>query len=240
MCLALATAGAAMAHNAVENVKADPVITNNVTASAAVGVSLPATPSRLIAEDRVLASAYYDTLGILTVNNRCSEFFGGPETSVAAFSKLIGRVRKDHRAPAVGMEMSGSWENFFNAQTRKEYRLFDKVALNTNGPFYRGKAATAGPTPHRVGSVESNTREARVLMFLHELGHMIKGPEGKWLLPNDGDNEELSHRNTVMIEKVCEDELLGLGGSQAGKELAKRVKAEEELAIPQSASSPEL
>ena len=239
LCLILATAGAAMAHDPVETVKRDPVIAN-VSASAAVSVPLPATPSPLIAEDRVLASAYYDTLGILSVKNGCSDFFGGPETAVAAFSKMIGRVRKNHRAPAVGMEMSGSWENFLDFQTRKEFRVFDKVALNTNGPFYRGKAATAAPTPRRVGSVEPNTRQARVLMFLHELGHMIKGSEGKWLIPNDGDNEELSHRNTVLIETACEDELNGLGGSQAGRDLARQVKAAEELAVPQSAISPAL
>jgi len=41
-----------------------------------------ATPlAELIAEDKVIRSAYYDTLSILSNNNKCSELFGGPSVS---------------------------------------------------------------------------------------------------------------------------------------------------------------
>ena len=228
--LALTTAQAAMTHDPKDDLRTEAVIDKRA--------ALPPVPSPLIEADKVLASAYFDTMGILSTNNECSRFFGGPAVAVDAFSRLAGRVRKDHTAPEIGMGMSGATENFFNVQTKQEYRLFEKVVLNANGPFYRGQAAGSAPA-RRLGSFEPNTRAARALIFLHELGHMVKGANGKWLLPNDGGNEGLSRRNSITIENVCADELHGLGGSQAGRDLALRVKAEEELALPQSASAPE-
>jgi hypothetical protein len=236
--LTLTTAQAAMRHDPRDYVSTDALIDKSAAVTADVSVALPPVPSPLIEADKVLASAYFDMMGILSTNNECSRFFGGPAAAVDAFSKLVGRVRKDHAAPTIGMGMSGATESFLNVQTKKEYRLFEKVVLNADGPFYRGHSARSEPA-RRLGSFEPNTREARALIFLHELGHMVKGANGKWLLPNDGGNEGLSRRNSITIENVCADELHGLGGSQAGRDLAQRVKAEEELALPQSASAPE-
>jgi hypothetical protein len=42
----------------------------------------------------VLASAYIDTLSILSTNNGCSAFFGGPRASMDIFNQLLSRVRK--------------------------------------------------------------------------------------------------------------------------------------------------
>jgi hypothetical protein len=39
---------------------------------------LATAPSPLIAKDEVLGSAYLNTLNILSANNACSNFFGGP------------------------------------------------------------------------------------------------------------------------------------------------------------------
>jgi hypothetical protein len=236
--LTLTTAQAARTHDPKDDLRAEAVFDKSVAVPADISVAIPHAPSPLIEEDKVLASAYFDTMGILSTENECSRFFGGPAAAVDAFGKLVGRVRKDHAAPGIGMGMSGATENFLNVQTKKEYRLFEKVVLNANGPFYRGPSDRSEPA-RRLGSFEPNTREARALIFLHELGHMVKGANGKWLLPNDGGNEGLSRRNSLAIENVCADELHGLGGSQAGRDLALRVKAEEELALPQSASAPE-
>lgn len=64
-------------------------------------------PSDLIAEDKVIRSAYYDTLSILSNNNKCSELFGGPSVSVEVFNDLMATVRKSYFEPLVGIQMSG-------------------------------------------------------------------------------------------------------------------------------------
>jgi len=62
----------------------------------------------------------------------------------------------------------------------------------------------------RIRFLASNTREARVLMFLHELGHIVKA-DGNWRLPDDGRDAGLSRANTRKIENVCGDEIRNLG-----------------------------
>lgn len=62
-----------------------------------------------------------------------------------------------------------------------------------------------------VGTFQANTREVRVLMLLHELGHVVKTDEGKWVLPDDGDDSELSRKNTRTVESVCGGEIRNLG-----------------------------
>ena len=168
-------------------------------------------PSPLIAEDKVLGEAYYDTLGILTANNGCSEFFGGSESSIDIFNRLIERVRKDYLAVSIGIQMSGATINAHNAKTNSRYRLFDRVSINANGPFYRKKYSDSQPTVRGVGSYQPNTREARALMLLHELGHIVEGKSGSWLLPDDGRDAGLSQENTQRIEDVCGNQIKGLG-----------------------------
>jgi hypothetical protein len=165
-------------------------------------------PPALISEDKVFGAAYYDTLSILRSNNKCSDFFGGP-SAAEIFSILISKVRKGYYPRSVGMKLSGSVNVFDNA-TRKEYRIFDKVSINTNGPFYKHRSSNGESPISRIGSYNPNTREVRVLMLLHELGHAVKGPDGAWLLTNDGDNPELSILNTQKIERVCTDQIKGL------------------------------
>src|SRR5688572_24458805 len=58
----------------------------------------PPLPSPLIEEDKVLGTAYYDTLSILSTPNECSDFFGGPSASVEVFNSFIEKVRKIGRA----------------------------------------------------------------------------------------------------------------------------------------------
>lgn len=98
--------------------------------------------------------------------------------------------------------MSGETTSVTNAQTKKEYRLFEHVSINGNGPFYRKQFSLMEPPIHGIGSFEANTKEARVLMFLHELGHLIKGEDGNWLLPDDGRSVEISWNNSKKIEDV--------------------------------------
>ena len=179
------------------------------------GMSLPIPPSPLISADKVLGSAYYDTLTILSTNNRCSDFFGGPAASVDIFNELISKARKDYFPVSIAMRMSGRTINFINAETKKQYGLFEKVSININGPFYRKRFADSDPSIPRVGTFKPNTKEVRVLILLHELGHVVKGPEGNWLLPDDGKNEEQSRLNSQKIEDVCGDQIKDLGKTEA-------------------------
>lgn len=178
----------------------------------------PAAPSPLISKDRVLGSAYFNTLRVLSSENSCSAFFGGSVTATDVFKQMIARVRKDHQAAAIGMSMSGAIVTVRNELTKKDYRLFDRVSINTNGPFYRKRISQSDPALPRLGTFEPNTKEVRVLMFLHELGHVIKGEDGNYLLPNDGKDEALSHQNSQKINDVCGEQIKSLPANE-GKQI---------------------
>lgn len=190
------------------------------TVEASPTMPLPSAPPSLISQDKVLGSAYYDTVAILTSKNPCSDFFGGPD-SVDIFNELVSRIRKDVLSVGIGMRMSGSVTTIHDARTKMNYRLFEKVSLNSRGPFYRNKAAVWEPTVPKVGNFQPNTQEARVLILLHELGHVTKGANGQWLLPNDGKDEGLSRANSYKIEQVCGDELQSLSKGTTPKDLGK-------------------
>jgi hypothetical protein len=186
---------------------------------ASVTVDPSALP--LVLEDDVFGSAYHDALAILRSENRCSEFFGGTST-VDIFDRLIAKMHKDYFSADIGIRMGGETENILNTQTNRRYRMFEKVELNGNGPFYKNNYSDSAQTLPGIGTYGPDTREARVLMLLHELGHTVKGDDGKWLLPNDGDDESLSRRNSMKVEKVCGEEISKRGRVE-GKtdELAK-------------------
>jgi hypothetical protein len=182
-----------------------------------------AAPSPLVLKDKALGSAYFNTLSILSTSNSCSDFFGGAAAAVDAFKELMGNVRKEYLTTKVGMTMSGETVNVYNSRTNSNYRLFSKVSINANGPFYRKRLSPLEPPLPRLGSFEANTKEVRVLMFLHELGHVMKGDDGNWLLPNDGKSDELSHQNTQKIEDVCGSQIKNL--DHEGKSEAQPVAA---------------
>ncbi|HEY8188977.1 MAG TPA: hypothetical protein VIF64_23115 [Pyrinomonadaceae bacterium] len=180
-------------------------------------VELPtAEVSPLMSRDHELSAAYLKALRILSGANGCSHFFGGPALSVGVFKQLFGKVQKDFIPTSIGIQMSGGTTNFRNAVTRTEYRLFDRVTINANGPFYRSHVSLASPSLHQIGTFEPNTQEARVLMLLHELGHVIKGDDGNWLLPNDGKDENTSHLNSLKIEHVCGEQIKALRKERKG------------------------
>ncbi|MEO8433929.1 MAG: hypothetical protein ABI596_03475 [Pyrinomonadaceae bacterium] len=235
MFLAISTARAALTPTDPVDPRPDAITDSRVAAYIDMNLPLPVAPSPLIAEDKVVASAYYDTISILSAKNNCSDFFGGPEAAVEVFNQMIGQVKKEYGSAGVAMEMSGSVSNVLNFRTKRQSRVFSKVKLNANGPFYRRRPNVE----ERVGSYQPNTREARVLIFLHEMGHVVRGADGNWLLPNDGNDEALSKHNSNTIESICGDAINGLGTSAAATLLARRVKAEEQFSKVLSASPPE-
>jgi hypothetical protein len=111
--------------------------------------------------------------------------------------------------------MSGETVNIFNSITHREYRLFDKVSLNLNGPFYRRRFSNSEPSVPSVGTFDPDTKEVRVLILLHELGHLLKGITGNWLIPDDGNDSNQSRLNSLKIQKQCHEQLKALSKSKS-------------------------
>ena len=202
----------------------------------AVTAAVSTLPSPIIKEDRVIGSAYYDALSILMGSNPCSDFFGGSKESLEVFNNFARRLKKDYYPVWVGVRMSGSITTVENVRTKASYRLFDRVSINTNGPFYRSTSSRSEPTIPRIGRFRPSSREIRVLMLLHELGHLVKGAEGNWLLPDDGNDVEASSNNSRKIEDVCGDQIKELAKSNTKKPLKE---AEPQEAVARTSTSPE-
>jgi len=189
--------------------------------------TLPVESSPSVSNDKALISAYLNTLSILSTNNACSLFFGGSAGSVDVFKHLIGKVQKEYFTTPIGIQMSGDAINVSNAVTGTEYRLFNKVVINTQGPFYRRRFAVSGVPLPLIGTFEPSTKEVRVLMLLHELGHVMKGEDGNWLLPDDGKDDRLSRLNSKKIASVCGKQIKALRKHEdkgSAKEAANTVR----------------
>lgn len=157
-----------------------------------------------------LERAYVDTAGILERQDTCSQFFGGTE-SAKVLDELLMRLREHSINDCrTGVRMSGLFENHVDSESGVFYRLFAEVELNTGGPFYKAKVFPAEPFVPNVGSFRPNTREARVLILLHELAHLIKGRDSTWLIPDDGGNPQLSRQNTRTVETQCGQQIRAL------------------------------
>lgn len=195
-------------------------------------------PPEMIASDKVLESVYYNTLAILSTSNSCSEFFGGSAASMEVFNQLMGQVRKDSLSSTVAMRMNGTTLNAEDARTGARYRLFSKVSINLNGPFFKKKNFNSERSVFGVGSFGPNTREVRILILLHELGHLMRGQDGTFLLPDDGGNEQVSRNNSHKIEEVCGNQIKSLDTGEALKNLVMRSQPGERLALDSNPKSP--
>jgi hypothetical protein len=150
--------------------------------------------------------SYSDVFRLLKDANACSRFFGGPRLAVTVFNQFTQRLQmKRLGTNSVGVVMTGDYTNYRDMRTGQSYRLFEQASLNSDGPFRQTNKARM-----RVGSFPAETRQARALMLLHELGHLIKGKDGRWLLPNDGGDAVLSESNTKEVESHCRETLLAL------------------------------
>ena len=165
------------------------------------------TPLDFSSEDVADKPSYTDVFRVLKDDNACSRFFGGPRLAVTVFNQFTRQLRPRRLgAGAIGVAMTGTYTNYQDYVTGASYRLFEKTSLNSDGPFRSKKAARA----HLVGSFPAESRQGKALMLLHELGHLIRGKDGKWLLPNDGGDSALSESNTKAVESRCRAELFAL------------------------------
>ena len=162
-----------------------------------------------------LEQAFIGAVNALEQDSSCSRFYGGPEVSVRVLSALVDRL---HAQPmedlGTGITMSGGYTCYFNARGEVTYRLFEDAYINYNGPFYRTKSPLTDRSVPPVGSFPPNTRESRILILLHELAHLLTGPHGNWLIPDDGNNPALSSQNTLTIEARCGDQIRAIKADQ--------------------------
>ncbi|MGH9902984.1 MAG: hypothetical protein ACRD68_14355, partial [Pyrinomonadaceae bacterium] len=174
--------------------------------------------------------AYADARSILSEDNSCSQFFGGPAAATYVLDRFAALMQNEAIPnPAVGIRMFGETSFETDMRTGFSFRLFEKVTVNKNGPFYKewtfqraGYPMKTVPVPN-CGSLPPNTREVRVSMVLHELAHLIKGPDGNWLIPNDGGSAEQSRQNSLTIEGRCMNQIMTLGKKpEAARSLPQR------------------
>lgn len=185
-----------------------------VEAVTRLAVPVP-TPLVRLQGDETFQKAYADVYRILSEDNDCSRFFGGREVAARVFNGLAARL-KPARLGSVrtGSTMTGGSYDVLHAPTGHKSRLFEKSFINSDGPFYRRRIAQGAAVPD-IGSYQPATREARALILLHELGHLLRGADGGWLLEDDGGDELLSKRNTALVERNCGDELKALSAPPA-------------------------
>lgn len=154
--------------------------------------------------------SYKDVFQILKDENSCSAFYGGSAKAVTAFNQFASHLRSAPLGSSpVAVRMSGQYTNYHDQLTGASYRLFDVATINSSGPFF-DRSSTSLSSKANIGRFAAHTREARALILLHELGHLVEGGDGKWLLPNDGNNSALSDRNTETVEAHCAGQLLNL------------------------------
>lgn len=150
-----------------------------------------------------LDRAYLDAHQLLNHGGSCSQFYGG-RASAYVLDELTIRLQFGLlRDPRIGVEMSGPFTCYVDSDRGISYRLFETAEINNGGPFFKALSFRGAPRIPHIGSFGPNTREVRVLILLHELGHLIKGSDRHWLIPDDGDNPVLSNENTRTIESRC-------------------------------------
>ena len=183
--------------------------------------ALPAfrpTPSALTTRDPerlgLVDRAYLDVFTILNNDNPCSAFFGG-RYATTALTELIRQLKPRYMDRSIAIKMSGDTTTVQSHLTGFSFRLFEKAEINLNGSFFQN-------TPHNSvsSSFRPNTRETRIVVLLHELGHLVKGPGNRWALPDDGASVSQSLQNTERVVSICRHQIESLSKLNATEELA--------------------
>jgi hypothetical protein len=165
----------------------------------------------------VIDQAYLDAFTILNDANPCSRLFGGPH-AIAALNELVQQLKPRYLERDVAIRMSGQTTTVQSYSTGFSFRLFDKAEINLAGSFFRSNSHS-----ERRISISSifapNTRETRVIVLLHELGHMVKAADGNWVLFDDGNDQSRSLQNTERVVTVCRQQIDSLSLLTPAQEL---------------------
>ena len=167
-------------------------------------------PNQLVIKNWELNRAYSDIFKILSRPNTCSDFYGGPRAATTVLKDFLPRVQPRRLVREVSFQMSGRPRVIYNAEVKATYRLFDTVMVNSDGSFFQRRFEMFRRFPADVGDFMPGTRPARALILLHELGHLIQGENGTWLIPDDGGDGSQSDRNTMRVQQACRAQLEAL------------------------------
>jgi len=161
----------------------------------------------LVKKDWSLAQAYSDVFKILSDQNPCSSFYGGPRAATTVLNDFVVLVQSQPMQREVTFQMVGTPRLLRDPATGASYRLFDRTLVNTNGSFYQRRVELMREYPSDIGDFAPGSRQARALILLHELGHLIQDEDGDWLIPDDGHNGPQSKANTLRVQQACRVQL---------------------------------
>ena len=182
---------------------------NNPVAIDAVAVPIE-KPLVVRRKDWNITQAYIDVFKILSNQNTCSDFYRGRRTATRVLNSFVTAIKSQPLLREVSFQMAGHPRLIRDPATGASYRFFEQTMVNINGSFYQRRADPMRKFPSDVGNFSPGSRAARVLILLHELGHLIQNKNGDWLIPDDGFNGEQSKANTLRVQQVCRKELEAL------------------------------
>jgi len=183
-------------------------------------------PGKLSLVDR----AYLDAFTILNEDSSCSRFFGG-RNAIAALNEMVERLKPRYFDHDIAIRMTGQTSTVQSHATGFTFRLFERMELNLAGSFFR--APSPSERHYTITPIyRPNSRETRVVVFLHELGHLVRGADNKWVLTDDGDDPSLSLDNTERVISACREQITSLAGLTAAQELEMATTLAEKTPSP--------
>ena len=154
---------------------------------------------------------YLDVFSILKENNSCSRYFGGSTIATVVLNFLYPNLKEQSLDQTeIGIVMSGAVTDGTDAESGLTFRLFENAVINRQGPFFQSYNPKTHKFFSKVGDYSANTREARAVMILHELGHLMRAASGQWLLPNDSGNLHQVILNTEAVLGQCNEQVKNL------------------------------
>jgi hypothetical protein len=200
-------------------------------------VGLTTLTTSLPNKSKIFNDAYLDALRVLSGDNECSRFFGDQDAARAALTHLSGQLSMVRLRAQIWIKMSGNISPVTSDGRSLPYRLFKQAEVNSDGPFnWHPRYMTDKPV-FKKGNYWPGTRETRVLLLLHELGHLLKGKDGNWLLPDDGENTVISTQNTSLIESKCGQQIASLSNNKSPVLVANPVRPNQQVASSQENGS---
>jgi hypothetical protein len=174
-----------------------------------------------------LDKAYLDVFTILRDDNACSRLYGG-QGAIEALNELFRVLRPTYIDRHIAVRMSGQTTLYRNASSGFLFRMFEKAEINMNGSFYRGNSLSERIPA--VADYQPNTRKTRVALLLHELGHLVRGADKRWVLTDDGQDRDLSEKNTQFVVAVCREEIESVSRMTVAQQLEQPLTTVAQLA----------
>jgi RHS repeat-associated protein len=152
---------------------------------------------------------------ILLGSNSCTRFFSQGPGGLGAAKDALGyfnlnfRIANIFDSPNTGIRMSGQQGVDVDSNGQTRYRTFADIVVNATGPFFMAVNRL------NIGDYRAYTDEARMLMILHELAHLVMGANGQYLIRNDDPKTTpgQSAANTEIVQGHCKTEIDSIAAS---------------------------